>query len=58
MSNTSLRITTDDGHDVEEGTPGELLVKGPMVSNGYWENEQSTKGHVHKRWLVQDRGHW
>lgn len=43
LPNTSMRITDDDENDVEEGTPGELLIKGPMVTNGYWRNEQATK---------------
>jgi 4-coumarate--CoA ligase len=43
MPNTSMRITDDDDNDVEEGKPGELLMKGPMVTNGYWRNEQATK---------------
>jgi 4-coumarate--CoA ligase len=33
----------DDRKDVEEGKPGEVLVKGPVVTNGYYGNPQATK---------------
>lgn len=42
MPNTRLRIVGGDGKDVEEGSEGELLVKGPMVSRGYHENAEAT----------------
>ncbi|PLN75248.1 acetyl-CoA synthetase-like protein [Aspergillus taichungensis] len=42
MPNTRLRIVGGDGRDVEEGSEGELLVKGPMVSRGYFENAEAT----------------
>jgi 4-coumarate--CoA ligase len=43
MPNTAMRIVDDEGADVEEGKSGELLMKGPMVTNGYWRNEQATR---------------
>lgn len=43
MPNTAMRIVDDEDMDVEEGKPGELLMKGPMVTNGYWRNAQATK---------------
>ncbi len=38
-----IRLVDDDGKDVEEGKPGELLVKGPVVTRGYYGNPQETK---------------
>ena len=43
MPNTSMRIVDENDRDVEEGQPGELLMKGPMVSKGYFRNEKATK---------------
>ncbi|KAL9098519.1 MAG: hypothetical protein Q9163_005836 [Psora crenata] len=34
----------DDGHRaVKRGERGELYIKGPSVSSGYWKNEQATR---------------
>jgi long-subunit acyl-CoA synthetase (AMP-forming) len=33
----------DDGKDVEEGKPGEVLVKGPVVTKGYHNNAKGTE---------------
>ena len=35
-SNHSSSLVDDDGNDVEEGKPGEILVKGPVVCKGYY----------------------
>lgn len=33
----------DDGRDVEVGKEGELLLKGPIVFNGYHNNPEASK---------------
>lgn len=43
LPNMRLRIVNDDGKDVEEGKEGEFLVKGPVVTTGYFKNPQATK---------------
>jgi len=35
--NTEARIVDDFGEDVELGSPGELLIRGPQVVAGYWK---------------------
>ena len=36
---TELRIVDDDGNDVRQGETGELLIRGPNVTPGYWNRE-------------------
>jgi 4-coumarate--CoA ligase len=43
LANVRMRIVDDDGKDVVEGEEGEFVCKGPMVSKGYFDNEQATK---------------
>ncbi|ORY00376.1 4-coumarate-CoA ligase-like protein [Clohesyomyces aquaticus] len=38
IPNMLARIIDDDGRDVEPGQPGEVLVKGPVVCKGYYNN--------------------
>jgi 4-coumarate--CoA ligase len=43
MPNCRMRIVDDDEKDVPEGSEGELIVKGPTVTTGYFGNEKATK---------------
>jgi len=43
LPNVELRIVDDEFRDVEEGQEGELLIRSPVVMNGYYNNEQATK---------------
>jgi acyl-CoA synthetase (AMP-forming)/AMP-acid ligase II len=35
-------ICTETGRDLESGQPGEVLIRGPQVMKGYWNNPQAT----------------
>ncbi|TLS26014.1 hypothetical protein PpBr36_07493 [Pyricularia pennisetigena] len=39
MPNMEARIVDDDGRNVEPGQAGEVLLRGPVVCNGYFRNE-------------------
>ncbi len=43
VANGVARIVDDEGRDVEPGKPGEIWVKGPQVTKGYWGNEAANK---------------
>jgi long-chain acyl-CoA synthetase len=37
--------------DVPPGTPGEIIMKGPLIMKGYWNNPQETAGQLRDGWL-------
>ncbi len=45
------RVVDDQGRDVSQGEIGELLLKGPVCSPGYWNNEKATKETIVDGWL-------
>jgi long-chain acyl-CoA synthetase len=49
---TDVRLVDDQGQDVEPGTPGELLVRGPQVMAGYWQRPDETARTIKDEWLA------
>lgn len=41
----------DASHDVEPGTPGELLYRSPQLCTGYWQDEEATAGAFRDGWF-------
>jgi long-chain acyl-CoA synthetase len=37
--------------DVPHGQPGEIIMKGPLIMKGYWNNPQETAGQLQDGWL-------
>lgn len=42
LPNSRLRIVNDDLEDVVDGQEGEFLIKGPIVTQGYYNNPEAT----------------
>ena len=46
-----LRLLDDAGNDVELGDPGEIVVRGPNVFQGYWHREDATRQVFRDGWF-------
>jgi len=54
----ALRIIDGDGRDVVPGAPGEVLISGPNVMTGYWNNPEATAAALRDGWFhTGDIGH-
>jgi len=51
VANVELRVVGPDGDDVAEGTSGELWVRGPMVTPGYWRRPEADRAVLADGWL-------
>jgi len=45
------RVVGDDGRDVDPGQPGELWVRGPMITSGYFRDPDATDAAITEGWL-------
>ncbi len=42
IPNTEAFVLDDDGNPAPPGVPGELVIRGPHVMQGYWRNDEAT----------------
>ena len=48
---TQHRVVRADGTDCDCDEPGEIIIRGPSVTPGYWRNEEATKQVLKDGWL-------
>jgi long-chain acyl-CoA synthetase len=48
---TEIRLVDDAGQDVPLGAPGELILRGPQVMQGYWQRPEETAQVLKDGWL-------
>lgn len=46
-----IKVVDADGNEVPAGEVGELLVRGPTVMRGYWDNEEANAETLKDGWL-------
>jgi fatty-acyl-CoA synthase len=51
MMHTAIRIVDEAGKDVPHGEIGELLIKGPNITPGYWNKPEATAAAFTDGWL-------
>lgn len=42
VPDTEVKVVDEAGHIVPKGVPGELCVRGPQVTSGYWQRPEET----------------
>lgn len=47
----SIKIIDDYGQEVDLNEPGEIIVRGPIICNGYWKLEAETEFLFKDEWL-------
>lgn len=45
-----FRIVDGDGNDVQQGENGELLIRAPSITKGYWKQPETTTAAIHNGW--------
>ena len=56
--NVSIRISGEDGKDCPPNVDGEILVRAPSVTVGYWDDPETTAQQIEDDWLrTGDIGH-
>ncbi|MBU2863403.1 acyl--CoA ligase [Reinekea forsetii] len=51
VKHTHVRLVGPDSSDVDEGEPGEILIKGEAVTPGYWRSANATKSSFYRGWF-------
>jgi malonyl-CoA/methylmalonyl-CoA synthetase len=51
LPGVDVRLVDEDGHDVDEGTPGELEVRGPAVCLEYWQRPDESRDAFRDGWF-------
>lgn len=51
MKGTRMKVVDDQGNELPPGKEGEILISGPMLMKGYWQNPEETAKVLKGGWL-------
>jgi len=51
VEGVDMKVVDDDGNDVSQGEPGEIVIRGPNVMKGYWNRPDATEEAVRDGWF-------
>jgi long-chain acyl-CoA synthetase len=51
VGGTEMKVVDDDGNDVPQGEPGEVLMRGPFVMREYWGKPEATEETMAGGWF-------
>src|SRR5262249_5920036 len=51
FTDVEVRVVDADGRPLPAGEPGEVVVRGDVVMQGYWRNEAATADAIRDGWL-------
>ncbi|MBI81197.1 MAG: acid--CoA ligase [Gammaproteobacteria bacterium] len=51
LMHTEVKVVDDEGKELPWGEVGELYIKGPNVTPGYWNNNEATENSFDEGWL-------
>lgn len=58
LPTVEVRITDDDWRELPDGTVGNVCIRGPVVTPGYWNDPAATAETIRDGWLrTGDHGH-
>ena len=55
IPNTEARVVDDTGEPVPPHVVGELVIRGPHVMQGYWEDDEATRKALRPGWNAWER---
>jgi long-chain acyl-CoA synthetase len=51
VGGTEMKVVDDDDNDVPQGERGEIVMRGPFVMKGYWNNPEATEDVMRGGWF-------